>query len=30
MKEKNNLTNKSLKAKKVRVISVCRFVSQKI
>ena len=27
--EKNNLTNKSLKPKKVRVISVCRFVSQK-
>lgn len=27
--ENNNLTNKSLKPKKVRVISVCRFVSQK-
>ena len=27
--EMNNLTNKSLKIKKVRVISVCRFVSQK-
>ena len=27
--EKNNLTKKSLKTKKVRVISVCRFVSQK-
>ena len=27
--EKNNLTNISFRAKKVRVISVCRFVSQK-
>ena len=26
---KNNLTNKSLKAQRVKVISVCRFVSQK-
>ena len=28
-KEKNNLTNKSLKTQKVKVLSVCRFVSQK-